>query len=109
MRDIVNVQPDGSLRPATPGSVFREIAATYVSPPVYRRDYSKVLAPALFVFPATWLPTGFADPELRRKAAEWHEQRYRPWCCRTEQGIGYACQGDVPAIGAGRPRRAKLG
>jgi pimeloyl-ACP methyl ester carboxylesterase len=81
MRDIVNVQPDGSLRPATPGSVFREIAATYVSPPVYRRDYSKVLAPALFVFPATWLPTGFADPELRRKAAEWHEQRYRP--CRA--------------------------
>ena len=81
MRDIVNVQPDGSLRPATPGSVFREIAATYVSPPVYRRDYSKVLAPALFVFPATWLPTGLADPELRRKAAEWHEQRYRP--CRA--------------------------
>ena len=81
MRDIVIQQPDGSLRPATPDSVFGEIAATYVSPPVYRRDYSKILAPALFVFPATWLPTGLADPELRRKAAAWHEHHYRP--CRT--------------------------
>jgi hypothetical protein len=72
MRDIVIQQPDGSLRPATPDSVFREIAATYVSPPVYRRDYSKILAPALFVFPATWLPTGprgpRAAPEGRRVA-----------------------------------------
>ena len=39
------------------------------------------MAPALFVFPATWLPTGLADPELRRKAAAWHEHHYRP--CRT--------------------------
>ena len=81
MRDIVIQQPDGSLRPATPDGVFGEIAATYVSPPVYRRDYSKILAPALFVFPATWLPTGLADPELRRKAAAWHEHHY--WPCRT--------------------------
>ena len=81
MRDIVIQQPDGSLRPATPDGVFGEIAATYVSPRVYRRDYSKILAPALFVFPATWLPTGLADPELRRKAAAWHEHHYRP--CRA--------------------------
>ena len=33
MRDIVVQEPDGSLRPATPPSVFSEVAATYVTPP----------------------------------------------------------------------------
>ena len=64
MRDIVVQQPDGSLRPATPTGVFGEIAASYVTPPIYRRDYSKLRAPALFVCPATWLPTRLADPAL---------------------------------------------
>lgn len=81
MRDIVVPQPDGSLRPATPASVFGEVAATYVTPPIYRRDYSRLRAPALFVFPATWLPTRLADPALNRQAADWHERHFRP--CRA--------------------------
>ena len=78
MRDMVVEQPDGSLASAAPDSVFTEIVAATVDPRGYRRDYRRVQAPVLFVFPATWLPASLPDPVQRRAAAEWHEQYYRP-------------------------------
>jgi pimeloyl-ACP methyl ester carboxylesterase len=83
MRDLVAPQPDGSLRSASPDSMFDEIVAAYRDPAGYRRNYRKVRAPALFIFPATWLPTALTDPDQRRKAAAWHEQHYRPFRIAT--------------------------
>lgn len=77
IRDMVDRQPDGSLRPTTPDSLFAEVVASYVSPAGYRRDYRKVVAPALFVFAATWLPA-LPDPALRRQVDEWHAGHYKP-------------------------------
>src|SRR5262249_29742757 len=78
MRNTVVQQPDGSLESLPPDTVFTEILAAIVDPSGYRRDYRRGKAPALFVFPAGWLPAGLADPEQRRLAAEWHAQHYRP-------------------------------
>ena len=78
MRNTVVEQPDGSLASVTSDSVFAEILAAIVDPGGYRRDYRKIKAPALFVFPAGWLPAGLPDLEQRRQAAEWHAQHYRP-------------------------------
>jgi pimeloyl-ACP methyl ester carboxylesterase len=77
IRDMVDQQPDGSLRPTSPDSMFAEVLAVYTDPAGYRRDYRKVRAPVLFVFPAAFLPT-LADPLLRRLANEWHTTQYRP-------------------------------
>ena len=77
IRDMVDRQPDGSLRPTSPDSMFTEIMASYLNPGGYRRDYRKVASPALFIFPASWLP-GPADPVLRRRIDEWHNTHYRP-------------------------------
>ena len=77
IRDMVDRQPDGSLRPTSPDSMFAEVLAAYDDPTCYRRDYRKIRVPALFIFPGNWLPT-LPDPELRRQAAEWHATQYRP-------------------------------
>jgi pimeloyl-ACP methyl ester carboxylesterase len=77
IRDMVDRQPDGTLRPTSPDSMFAEVVASYVNPGGYRRDYGKVAASALFIFPASWLPT-LADPVLRRRVDEWHAVQYRP-------------------------------
>jgi len=77
IRDMVDAQSDGSLRPTSPDSMVSEIVASYVSPTGYRRDYRKVSAPALFVFPASWLPA-LPEPGLRRRVDEWHAAHYRP-------------------------------
>ena len=63
---------------AASDSVLTEILAAIVHPTGYRRDYGNVRAPALFIFPAGWLPASLPDPGQRRQAAEWHEQHYRP-------------------------------
>jgi pimeloyl-ACP methyl ester carboxylesterase len=81
IRDMVDRQPDGSLQATSPDSMFIDVVASYVNPGGYRRDYRKITAPALFIFPATWLPAP-ADPALRRLVDEWHATRYRP--VRTE-------------------------
>jgi pimeloyl-ACP methyl ester carboxylesterase len=83
MRDMVVEQPDGSLRSAAADSVLAEILAAIVHPAGYRRDYRRVMAPALFIVPASYVPMALRDPALRRRAAEWHEQQYRPFRVAT--------------------------
>jgi pimeloyl-ACP methyl ester carboxylesterase len=81
MRDMVVEQSDGSLRSAASDSVLTEILAAIVHPAGYRRDYRRVLAPTVFIVPASYVPMALRDPALRRRAAEWHEHQYRP--CRV--------------------------
>jgi pimeloyl-ACP methyl ester carboxylesterase len=77
IRDMVDRQPDGSLRPTSPDSMAGEIVGSYASPTGYRRDYRKVTAPVLFIFPATWIPS-LPDFALRRQVDLWHATHYRP-------------------------------
>jgi pimeloyl-ACP methyl ester carboxylesterase len=78
LRNTVREQPDGSLMSATSDTVFAEILAAIVGPGTYRRDYGRVKAPALFLFPVGWLPATLPDAAQRSQAAEWHAQHYRP-------------------------------
>ena len=87
IRDMVDRQPDGSLRPTSPDSMFAEVLASYNDPACYRRDYRKIRAPVLFIFPGDWLPT-LPDPTLRRLAAEWHATQYRPVRIATIERLG---------------------
>jgi pimeloyl-ACP methyl ester carboxylesterase len=77
IRDMVDPQPDGSVRPTSPDSLLDEVVASYVNPGGYRRDYRRVCAPALFIFPVSWLPA-LPDPGLRARIDEWHAAHYRP-------------------------------
>ena len=83
MRDMVVEHGAGSLRAASSDSVLADILAAIVEPTGYRRDYHKVVVPTLFVIPASYVPLTLPDPALRRKAAEWHEQHYRPFRLAT--------------------------
>ena len=78
MRDMLVLRADGSVSAAVSDRVVEEILAAIVDRAGYRRDYRKVTAPALFVFPAAWFPARLPDPEQRARAAEWHAQHYRP-------------------------------
>jgi hypothetical protein len=78
MRDMLVLQPDGSVSAAVSDRVIENILRAIVDPAGYRRDYRRITAPALFVFPAAWFPARLPDPEQRARATEWHVQHYRP-------------------------------
>jgi pimeloyl-ACP methyl ester carboxylesterase len=78
MRTTIVEQPDGRLVTAATDEVCSEIVTAILAPGSYRRDYRKLRARTLFVFAASWLPTGLPDAVQRRHVAEWHEQYYQP-------------------------------
>lgn len=78
MRATILEGPDGTLRPVPSDSVLGEIVAAHVNPNAYRRDYRKIVVPALFILAASWLPVNHLDEAARRAAAAWTREHYLP-------------------------------
>ena len=70
--------PDGSLRPATPGTVGQAVYAGMVA---YRPDYRAVKAPALALYAIQIAPDlpASADPALRARGQAFLDTVYAPW------------------------------
>lgn len=72
VRDLVAVQPNGSVQLRMSDSVGQAVFAVAFA---YRRDYSKIHAPALAIFAQTFLNVRVGDSAQRAKTLAW-EQRY---------------------------------
>jgi len=72
VRDLVVIQPDGTVRPRMTDSVTQEVLRTTLTD---RRDYTKVRTPALAIYADTFFDVRNGDPAQRAKNLDW-EQKY---------------------------------
>jgi hypothetical protein len=72
IRDLVDIQPDGTVRPVMDDSVS---AALYTVLRTTRRDYSEVTAPAIAIYAETMLDVAHGDAAQRAQTQAW-EDRY---------------------------------
>jgi pimeloyl-ACP methyl ester carboxylesterase len=76
IRDLVVVQPDGTVRPAMSDSVGQAMFTTLLSD---RRDYRKVRAPALAIFAETFFDVARGDSVQRAKNLAWERRHLVPF------------------------------
>ncbi|MGH7696280.1 MAG: alpha/beta fold hydrolase [Gemmatimonadaceae bacterium] len=76
VRDLVDLQSDGTVRPVMSDSVAQAIFSVLVSD---RRDYSKVKAPALAIYSETFLDVAKADSAQRAKNLAWENKFFAPF------------------------------
>lgn len=72
IRDLVVIQPNGTVRSVTSDSVAQAQWTTLLTD---RRDYTKVRSPALAIYAETFLDVRNGDPAQRAKNLAW-EQKY---------------------------------
>jgi pimeloyl-ACP methyl ester carboxylesterase len=72
VRDLVVVQPDGSVRRRMTDSVTQDVLRTTLTG---RRDYTKVRSPALAIYAETFFDVRHGDPAQLAKNLDW-ERRY---------------------------------
>jgi pimeloyl-ACP methyl ester carboxylesterase len=72
VRDLVVIQPDGTVRPRMTDGVTQEVLRTTLTD---QRDYTKVLTPALAIYADTFFDVRNGDPAQRAKNLDW-EQKY---------------------------------
>jgi pimeloyl-ACP methyl ester carboxylesterase len=72
VRDLVVIQPDGTVRPRMTDSVAQEVLRTTLTD---RRDYTKVRTPALAIYADTFFDVRNGDPAQLAKNLDW-EQKY---------------------------------
>jgi pimeloyl-ACP methyl ester carboxylesterase len=72
VRDLVVIQPDGTVRPRMTDSVAQKVLRTTLTD---QRDYTKVRTPALAIYAETFFDVRNADPAQRAKNLDW-EQKY---------------------------------
>jgi pimeloyl-ACP methyl ester carboxylesterase len=72
VRDLIVIQPDGTVRPRMTESVTQEVLHTTLTD---RRDYTKVHSPALAIYAETFFDVRNGDPAQRAKNLDW-EQKY---------------------------------
>lgn len=79
VEDLVEVQPDGSVRLHVSDGIMEAFFATLLD---FRPDYGAIQAPILAFF-ADQYPDGFLEPSapdtLRQKIEIWHQELYEPW------------------------------
>lgn len=80
MRDLVDVQPDGSTRYRQTDSVN---ALMFESLVAYQKDFRKVKAPALALWAPLFLPESKADTAAARKVAQWEKDYFAPYRDRS--------------------------
>jgi pimeloyl-ACP methyl ester carboxylesterase len=76
VRDLVDLQPDGTVRPVMSDSVAQAIFAVLVND---RRDYTKVKAPALAIYSETFLDVTVADSAQKAKNLAWEKKFFAPF------------------------------
>lgn len=76
MRDLVDVQPDGSVRPVMSDSVAQAMFTVLVTD---RRDYKSVKAPALAIYSATFLDVTTVDSAQRARNLAWEKKYFAPF------------------------------
>jgi pimeloyl-ACP methyl ester carboxylesterase len=80
MRDLVDVQPDGSTRYRQTDSVN---ALMFESLVAYRKDFRKVKAPALALWAPHFLPEPKADTAASRKVADWERDYFAAYRAKS--------------------------
>ena len=76
LRDMVEVQPDGTVRPVASDSVAAALAEALLTNP---RDYTKVRAPALAIYAETFLDVTHGDSAQRAKTLAWETKHMKPF------------------------------
>jgi len=84
LRDLVIVQPDGTLKFRTSSDVMNATMASVLRD---RRDYTKVRCPVLAIYSSTFLDTHASDPERRREAIDWERKYMIPFREKSEARI----------------------
>lgn len=76
VRDLVDVQADGTVRPVMSDSVYQAMFVVLVT---NRREYTKVKAPALAIYTETFLDVMKADSAQRAKNLAWEKKYFAPF------------------------------
>ena len=76
IRDLVDVQADGSVRPVTSDSVAGALFKALTTNP---RNYSTVKAPALAIYAETFLDVAHGDSAQQVKNSAWEAKHMRPF------------------------------
>lgn len=76
VRDLVVIQPDGTVRTKMSDSVLQALSTTLVTD---RRDYTKVHVPALAIFTTTMLNVHNGDPAQLAENLAWEEKYMTPF------------------------------
>ncbi len=76
VRDLIDLQADGTVRPVAPDSIAQALTATVLTD---QRDYRTVKAPALAIYSATFLDTVNGDSAQRARMLAWEEKHIGPF------------------------------
>jgi len=76
LRDLVDLQPDGSLRLRMDAAVAQAVDASCHSG---RRDYAKVRTPALAIYAETFIDVRHGDPGQCTRLLDWEQKRMAPF------------------------------
>ncbi|HEV2401767.1 MAG TPA: alpha/beta hydrolase [Candidatus Sulfotelmatobacter sp.] len=91
IRDLVFIQPDGSLRQRMSDSVTQEIFSRTLL--TDRRDYTKVHSPALAIYAASFFDTTKGDPSQVAKNLDWEQKYMSPFRTASKERIRRELQG----------------
>jgi hypothetical protein len=75
MRDLVDVQPDGSVRYRQSDAINTAMFESLLG---YAKDFSRVKAPALSLFAPVFFPAG-SDSIRARQLVEWEAGMFEPY------------------------------
>jgi pimeloyl-ACP methyl ester carboxylesterase len=76
IRDLVDLQPDGTVRPRMSDSVSQAMWTTLTTS---RRDYTRVRAPALAIYAQTFIDVVHPDSAQRAKNGAWEQRHMVPF------------------------------
>ncbi|HVZ03262.1 alpha/beta hydrolase [Hyphomicrobium sp.] len=76
LRDAVRIEPSGSVEPVPSIEVFAALIETLGTWP---RDYTKVRAPALFIYGTSFFPTDCSEPALAQKLRDFEQNIAAPF------------------------------
>ena len=76
VRDLVDLQADGTVRPVMSDSVYQAMFVVLVT---NRRDYTKVKTPALAIYTETFLDVTAADSAQKSKNLAWEKKYFAPF------------------------------